>query len=719
MAIISAIGRKSWKVRFLFFGMYSFLIIGAATMIYPFLLMMSGSTKSAMDIKSFDAFPRFAHDQDWMYAKHLEGLFNERILNLDMAYDVDDVAFEKLCSPDTVLTKRVLDAWVGKGTALSEKQRETLDREFRDMDIPGSVPRHIYAAAWETFLATYAGTASASADSFKAAMAAFREDAGYPKGEPNRKLAGKLVDFLDEAELPFYAFAPGYLETPNSRTFASSLRGFKKLLEKKYGKDIDDVNRALGTEYIGWNSVHAIPLSCLLRRDQPVLDDIAKDLQEYCKESVPAGMRYYFSPEGFFKKQFLKTEYGTEIVKYNEEHSTSHGSYREVHLSRVYPADGSELERQDWEKFTRNTVALQWVRVAPAAKEEYQDFLKFKHGDIATVNKHYGTSYGTIAEIPLFDQPPSSGMQRTDWEAFITGWTDPETDENAKVSVQHLSIRSVEFQFQDWLTAQHGGSIAELNAALATDYAAAADILLPQRDMHQVYFLDHQKDLRWEFVTRNYRTVIEYLLFHGRGIFNTVLYCSLAIMSALLVNPLAAYAMSRYKMPSSYKILLFLMCTMAFPPMVTSIPNFLMLRKLGLLNTFAALILPGMANGYSIFLLKGFFDAQPQELYESAQLDGASEWTLFWQITMALSKPILAVIALRAFTMAYSNFMFAFVTCQDEKMWTLMVWLYQLQQRSGQAVMYASLLIAAIPTFLIFLFCQNIIMRGIVVPSEK
>ena len=86
---------------------------------------------------------------------------------------------------------------------------------------------------------------------------------------------------------------------------------------------------------------------------------------------------------------------------------------------------------------------------------------------------------------------------------------------------------------------------------------------------------------------------------------------------------------------------------------------------------------------------------------------------------MSLSKPILAVIALQAFNLAYSNFMFAFVVCQDKKMWTLMVWLYQLQQNSGQAVMYASLIIAAVPTFLIFLFCQNIIMRGIVVPSEK
>ena len=242
---------------------------------------------------------------------------------------------------------------------------------------------------------------------------------------------------------------------------------------------------------------------------------------------------------------------------------------------------------------------------------------------------------------------------------------------------------------------------------------------MPQRDLHLSYFKKHLKALRWELTTRNYNAVAEYMLFHGRGIFNTVLYCALAIATALLVNPLAAYAMSRFRMPSSYKILLFLMCTMTFPPMVTAIPSFIMLRQFNLLNTFAALILPGMANGYSIFLLKGFFDSLPQELYESAQLDGANEWVLFWQITMGLSKPILAVVALNAFTAAYSNFMFAFVVCQDRRMWTMMVWLYELQQQSGQAVMYASLVIAAIPTFLIFLFCQNIIMRGIVVPSEK
>jgi multiple sugar transport system permease protein len=242
-----------------------------------------------------------------------------------------------------------------------------------------------------------------------------------------------------------------------------------------------------------------------------------------------------------------------------------------------------------------------------------------------------------------------------------------------------------------------------------------------------------------------------------------------------LVNPLAAYALSRYKPPSQYKILLICMATMAFPAAVTMIPAFLLLKRfplwsilggaagfavaiwllskffknlgenvrlvlslgvgivvgwwlvpavtdrpyISLLNTFAALVLPGMVNGYLIFLLKGFFDSLPRELYEAADLDGASEWTKFWSFTMNLSKPILAVVALGAFTGAYSQFMMALIIIPDRNMWTLMVWIFQLQSQAHQAVIYASLVIGAIPTFLIFVFCQGIIMRGIVVPTEK
>jgi multiple sugar transport system permease protein len=221
------------------------------------------------------------------------------------------------------------------------------------------------------------------------------------------------------------------------------------------------------------------------------------------------------------------------------------------------------------------------------------------------------------------------------------------------------------------------------------------------------------------YATRNFHMVLEYILLYGRGLWNTVVYCILAIVLALVVNPLAAYALSRFDLPSEYKILLFLIATMAFPGVVTMIPNFLLLRDLGMLNTFAALLLPGMANGYSIFLLKGFFDSLPRELFEAADIDGANEWQKFWIITMNLSKPILAVIALGAFNGAYTNFMYAFILCQDREMWTMMVWLYQLQQFSAQSVVFASLLIAAIPTLLVFVLCQNVIIRGIVVPTEK
>ena len=124
-------------------------------------------------------------------------------------------------------------------------------------------------------------------------------------------------------------------------------------------------------------------------------------------------------------------------------------------------------------------------------------------------------------------------------------------------------------------------------------------------------------------------------------------------------------------------------------------------------------------NGYFIFLLKGFFDSLPRDLYEAADIDGAGEWTKFWTITMSLSKPILAVIALGAFTAAYSAFMMALIVIPDRDMWTLMVWIFQLQSQSHQAVVYASLLIAAVPTFGVFVICQRVIIRGIIVPVEK
>ena len=98
------------------------------------------------------------------------------------------------------------------------------------------------------------------------------------------------------------------------------------------------------------------------------------------------------------------------------------------------------------------------------------------------------------------------------------------------------------------------------------------------------------------------------------------------------------------------------------------IPSLLMLKDLCLLNTFAAIVLPGAASGYMIFLLKGFFDSLPPELFEAGQLDGAKEHTLLAKVAIPLSRPVLGYLDLLAFIGSYSTFVFGFLVFTVSKM---------------------------------------------------
>lgn len=242
---------------------------------------------------------------------------------------------------------------------------------------------------------------------------------------------------------------------------------------------------------------------------------------------------------------------------------------------------------------------------------------------------------------------------------------------------------------------------------------------MPIEAHEQDFVHRHASEIRGEFAGRNYRYVLDYILINGRAVLNTAIFCVLAILTQLTVNPLAAYALSRYPVRQSGAILIFLLATMAFPAEVAMIPSFLLLKDLGLLNTFAALVLPTAASGYMIFLLKGFFDSLPQELFEAGSLDGAPESTMLFRIALPLSRPVLGYLALVAFMGAYGAFIYAFLVAQDQKIWTLMVWIYQLQNNAPRAVMMAALTLAAVPTLLVFLMAQKVIMQGIVLPGER
>ena len=236
-----------------------------------------------------------------------------------------------------------------------------------------------------------------------------------------------------------------------------------------------------------------------------------------------------------------------------------------------------------------------------------------------------------------------------------------------------------------------------------------------------VQFVEHG---RRDFVLgalANYRLVAQYLFVRGRAFVNTVLLVVLSVLAALLVNPLAAYALSRFRVKGTEKIILFLLATMAFPAAVTAIPGFILIRDLGLLNTLAALVLPTVASGMSIFILKGFFDALPRELYEAAAIDGAGEWTVFTRITLPMTTPILAVNALNHFVAAYNSWEWAFLVCQKESQWTVAVWMYQMSREMGGQpwCVMAGFVIVSIPTAVVFILCQRVILRGIVLPSMK
>ncbi len=623
MAIISHIGRKHPRTRLLIAFIYVALIVGAATMIYPFLLMLSGSFKSPVDYKSWDIVPRYFYDDRLLFQKFIESKYNETLSHANMTHGTAHFTFETVQPPAKVRAGAVAD--------------------------------------WREFLAT----------------TKLRED--Y-----------RTLGFIQA-----FRMAP-----QNNRLFLKHLRALA-------AGDIRRFNERFDTTYEKWAQIGA-PTERWTDRHFHAMDAPLDPLYREVRARRPAYEFYVVSLDGDFLERQIYPKYGKfKIELVNAAYGTNFAAFTAIHLPARRPA--SVAFAGDWEQYVRTLLHPRYIRLDTSAQPAWQEFLQKKYETLIAFNRIHETQYAAWPDIPLPGEVQERGARLADFTQFLETGAPP----NAIV------VTGPETLYREFLARKYQADLAALNRAHETDVAGFDAVAIPAREYDWTEMLAHRGEIRREFVVRNYAIVIDQVLRHGRALWNTIIFCALSIATALLINPLAAYALSRYQLPSQYKILFFLMATMAFPAEVTLIPGFLLLKDLDLLNTFWALILPAAANGYSIFLLKGFFDSLPRELYESAMIDGASEWRMFWGLTMSLSTPILAVIALGAFTSAYGAFMFALIVCQDENMWTIMVYLYQLQQQYSQPVVFASLLIAAVPTLLVFGFCQNIIMRGIVVPVEK
>lgn len=186
------------------------------------------------------------------------------------------------------------------------------------------------------------------------------------------------------------------------------------------------------------------------------------------------------------------------------------------------------------------------------------------------------------------------------------------------------------------------------------------------------------------------------------------------MMLVLAVTSLAAFGFTRLNFKGRDGLFMLLMATMMFPGVMNLIPNFKIVDALGWTNTYLAVIVPGAAGVTNVFLVRQFMMNIPKELDESAYVDGANKWQVFWHIILPNCKPVLTVVALFSFTGAWNDFLWPSIVMSDVDMLPITPGLQLLQ---GQYMTYpgigtAGALLALIPTFILYLFAQDKFMQS-------
>lgn len=188
------------------------------------------------------------------------------------------------------------------------------------------------------------------------------------------------------------------------------------------------------------------------------------------------------------------------------------------------------------------------------------------------------------------------------------------------------------------------------------------------------------------------------------------------LVMTVLVLGLASFSLSRLNVPYRKTVTAFFMCTLFIPPTTYLIPNFLNLKDLGLLNSFAAFWLPSAANAFYLLLLKSFFDEIHQEMFEAARIDGASEWRCFIGIALPLSIPIFTTLSIFIFSTAWNDWFWPSLVMHNDKTYPLATAINKYvinATRLDTNVKFAILSMVMIPPVFVFLLFQKYIMRGL------
>ena len=185
----------------------------------------------------------------------------------------------------------------------------------------------------------------------------------------------------------------------------------------------------------------------------------------------------------------------------------------------------------------------------------------------------------------------------------------------------------------------------------------------------------------------------------------------------VLISSMLAYAFARLKFFGSQILFYMFLLGMMIPPVMLIIPQFIISKQLGLLDTHVGLVVVYITMNLSMqtFLLYGFFEGIPKDLEEAALIDGASQWKIFWRIVLPLSRPGLAVVTIFTFLYSWDEFPWAHVAIKETTRRTLpiAIALFQSQHLTEWGQVFAASIVALLPVVLVFTIFQRYFIRGI------
>jgi multiple sugar transport system permease protein len=189
----------------------------------------------------------------------------------------------------------------------------------------------------------------------------------------------------------------------------------------------------------------------------------------------------------------------------------------------------------------------------------------------------------------------------------------------------------------------------------------------------------------------------------------------------LFLNSLAGYAFAKHRFRGRDRLFGLLLATMMVPGQVTMIPVFLLLKNLGLLNSFAGLIVPVSVNVFGIFLIRQFMMSIPNDLIESARMDGCSEFRIYWSVVLPLCRPVLATLGIFTFMDSWNDFLWPLVVMVREEGYTLPVALANLngQHPTSFGLLMAAAVVVVMPVIAVFLAAQKHVIQGIATSGMK